>query len=122
MANEKMVTAQKAAMPAAAGIAAGDVGSTMAKAACLGVIRLDYDYPPAPGDIDHPQSFGYDVFYRVVPGLTFEMCQAGKMTPDVEKNFEEALDWLVAKGVTGITGDCGFMMYFQQLARRHTSK
>ena len=25
-----------------------------AAAACLGVIRLDYDYPPAPGDIDHP--------------------------------------------------------------------
>ena len=23
----------------------------------LGVIRLDYDYPPAPGDIDSPDSF-----------------------------------------------------------------
>ena len=45
-----------------------------AKAACLGVIRLDYDYPPAPGDIDSPDSFAYDVYYRVVPGLTFEMC------------------------------------------------
>merc|ERR1719502_2389545 len=44
------------------------------------------------------------------------------MTPQVEQNFEEALDWLNQKGVTGITGDCGFMMYFQQLARRHTSK
>lgn len=94
----------------------------MAKAVSLGVIRLDYDYPPAPGDIDSPDSFGYDVFYRVVPGLTFDMCQSGKMTPAVEKNFEDALDYLVNKGVTGITGDCGFMMYFQQLARRHTTK
>merc|ERR1719487_2402634 len=121
MANEKMVTAQKAAMPAAAGIAAGDVGSTMAKAACLGVIRLDYDYPAAPGDIDHPQSFGYDVFYRVVPGLTFSMCQSGRLTGDVEKEFCEAIDFLVGKGVSGITGDCGFMMYFQKLARMNTS-
>ena len=40
----------------------------------LGIIRLDYDYPAAPGDIDSPESFAYDVFYKVVPGLTFEMC------------------------------------------------
>jgi hypothetical protein len=93
----------------------------LAAAACLGVVRLDYDYPPAPGDIDCPKSYAYDVFYRVVPGLTFDMCQSGKMTGNVEKEFEEAIDWLVAKGVSGITGDCGFMMYFQALARRHTT-
>lgn len=91
-------------------------------AASLGVIRLDYDYPPAPGDIDSPQSFAYDVFYRVVPGLTFEMCQSGKLTPDVRMEFLEAVDWLDRKGVSGITGDCGFMMYFQELARTHTKK
>ena len=39
-------------------------------AVSLGVIRLDYNYPPAPGDIDHPGSYDYDVYYRVVPGLT----------------------------------------------------
>jgi hypothetical protein len=112
-----------AASPAAgprrkAGGGGGGGNAGMANAACLGVIRLDYDYPPAPGDIDHPASFGYDVFYRVVPGLTFSMCQSGTMTSEVEKNFEDALDWLCEKGVSGITGDCGFMMYFQQLARR----
>merc|ERR1719456_1815353 len=99
-----------------AGAAAGK-----AAAACLGVIRLDYDYPPAPGDIDSPKSFSYDVFYRVVPGLTFSMCQSGKLTPRVEKEFCDGIDWLVAKGVSGITGDCGFMMYMQQLARRNTT-
>ena len=30
-----------------------------------------------------------DRFYRVVPGLTFEMCQAGKMTREVEAEFVE---------------------------------
>jgi hypothetical protein len=29
--------------------------------ASLGVVRLDYSYPPSPGDIDHPTSFGYRV-------------------------------------------------------------
>jgi len=42
--------------------------------ASLGIIRLDYDYPPAPGDIDSELSFAYDVHYKVVPGLTFAMC------------------------------------------------
>jgi hypothetical protein len=91
-------------------------------AVSLGVLRLDYDYPPAPGDIDCPDSFGYDVFYRVVPGLTFEMCQKGKMTPEVEQKFIEAIYWMEANQVSGITGDCGFMMYFQPLARQHTKK
>ena len=91
-------------------------------AGSLGVLRLDYDYPPAPGDIDHPFSFAYDVFYRVVPGLTFEICQAGAMPADVEARFVEKVQELDALGVSGITGDCGFMMYFQALARRHTKK
>ena len=37
----------------------------------LGVIHLDYVYPPVPGDMDSPDSFDYPVYYRVVPGLTF---------------------------------------------------
>jgi len=43
-------------------------------AACLGIMRLDYDYPPAPGDIDCAESFGYDVHYRAIPGFTFSVC------------------------------------------------
>jgi len=90
-------------------------------AACLGVIRLDYDYPPAPGDIDHPDSFSCDVYYKVVPGLTFEMCQKGQMTKEVEKRFKQSIKWLVKeKNVNGITGDCGFMMNFQGFARKIT--
>lgn len=95
---------------------------TKREAACLGVVRLDYNYPPAPGDIDSPESYSYDVYYRVVPGLTFEMCQSGKMTDDVKVEFVDAIRYLEKKGVSGITGDCGFMMYFQALARQHTRK
>jgi len=84
----------------------------------LGVVRLDYNYPPAKGDSDCPASFGYDVFFRVVPGLTFEMAQAGKFTEAVERNFAEAIKYLELKGANAITGDCGFMMAFQVLARK----
>lgn len=30
----------------------------------LGILRLDYNYEAAPGDIDYPQSFKYKVIYR----------------------------------------------------------
>jgi len=87
----------------------------------LGVVRLDYSYPPAHGDIDCPASYGYEVLFRCVPGLTFEMAQAGKMTRGVEKEFKLAIKWLESKGVSGITGDCGFMMAFQPIAREIAS-
>ena len=87
----------------------------------LGVIRLDYDYPPAPGDIDSPDSFPYKVYYKVVPGLSFEMCQSGNLTEEVKDRFKESIQWLVnEKNVSGITGDCGCMMYFQEIAREIT--
>ena len=87
----------------------------------LGVLRLDYDYPPAKGDVDCPESFPYEVFYKVVPGLTFEMCQSGVLTDDVKENLINSVQWLVEeKKVRGITGDCGFMMYYQSLVREIT--
>jgi len=86
----------------------------------LGVIRLDYNYPTQAGDIDDPESFEYPVVYRAVPGLTFEMCMAGKMTPEVEEDFIAAIKFLDAQGVSVITGDCGFMLWFQEVASKHT--
>jgi len=81
------------------------------------VIRLDYNYPPAAGDIDCPGSYGYDVLFRVIPGLTFEMAQSGRMTRVVAEEFKKGITWLESKGASGITGDCGFMMAFQPIAR-----
>jgi hypothetical protein len=34
------------------------------------------------------------------------------MSAEVEKEFIEGIKWLENKGVSGISGDCGFMMYF----------
>lgn len=59
-----------------------------------GVLRLDYSYHPAPGDIDFPGSFSNPVIYRVVPGLTFATAQSGQLSPEVEADFVEAVKWL----------------------------
>ena len=51
------------------------------------------------------------------------MCQSGKMTPEVEAKFIEAIKYFDQEiKVDGITGDCGFMMFYQELARKHTEK
>merc|ERR1712176_236857 len=76
-----------------------DQSESKVEHASLGILRLDYDYPAAKGDIDHPDSFNYDVYYRAVPGLTFEMCQDGNMTKEVETCFLDAIEWLNQKGV-----------------------
>jgi hypothetical protein len=88
----------------------------------LGIIRLDYNYPASPGDIDHPGSFGYPVVYRVVPGLTFQMAQSGELTEEVDKEFENAIRYLAdEKKCCAITGDCGFMFWFGKRARAFTT-
>eukprot|EP00928_Gymnodinium_smaydae_P028431 TRINITY_DN2168_c0_g1_i1.p1 TRINITY_DN2168_c0_g1~~TRINITY_DN2168_c0_g1_i1.p1 ORF type:complete len:688 (-),score=120.66 TRINITY_DN2168_c0_g1_i1:340-2403(-) len=107
---------------AAAGTGGADNKPAKKNHPSLGVIRLDYNYPPAAGDIDCPGSYGYDVFFRVVPGMTFEMAQRGQFTEAVERKFAEGIKYLEQKGVNAITGDCGFMMAFQVLARKIATK
>ena len=88
-----------------------------------GVIRLDWHYHPVAGDVGSSDSFEYPVFYRAVPGLTFEVCQSGKMTPEIKEHFREAIRYLDQdKNVSVITSDCGFFMWFQEEARLFTSK
>ena len=86
----------------------------------LGILRLDYNYPPAPGDIDHPGSFNYEVLYRAIPGLTFDMCQSGNLTKEVIHECIESIRFLERHHVAGITGDCGFMINIQDLIKEHT--
>lgn len=38
----------------------------------LGIVRLDYTYPPAIGDADCPDSFSYETIFHCVEGLTFD--------------------------------------------------
>merc|ERR1712032_515295 len=96
-----------------------EVTGAACEVASLGIIRLDYDYETAPGDIDDPRSFDFKVHYRCVPGLTFEVCQSGKIDEKVEEEFFKAIEDLEKRKVCGISGDCGFMMWLQPKARQH---
>jgi len=93
----------------------------LAESACLGIIRLDYNYEASPGDIDHPDSFEYDVFYHCVPGLTFDKCMNNaEVEGKIKKGIDKAIEYLIdEKKVSGISGDCGFMMYYQDYIREH---
>lgn len=88
---------------------------------CLGVLRLDHDYPPVQGDVACPTSFPYPSIHRMVPGLTFTLCQQGHLDDNLNDAFVEAVRWLEQQGVSGITGDCGFMFHYQALVRDLTS-
>ena len=86
----------------------------------IGILRIDYDYPPAPGDIDHPNSYHYRTHQEIAKFLTFEAAQAGEpLTAKQKEHFDAAITRLEAiPGVVGITGDCGFLMNYQKEARR----
>merc|ERR1711937_57097 len=86
----------------------------------LGVLAIDYDYEPAPGDASHPDTYDVDTLHCRVTGLTFEMCQSSELTDEVRENFLDSVRWLEDQGVAGITSNCGFMAYFQDLARTVT--
>ena len=40
-------------------------------------------------------------------------CQKGELEAEVKANFEAAIKYLEEQKVSGITGDCGFMLWFQ---------
>ena len=49
------------------------------------------------------------------------MAQEGTLSPEVEEEFRLAIEFLAdKKKVTAITGDCGFMFWFEDKARGYT--
>lgn len=98
-------------------LASTKVKKNLAGKVKLGVLRVDYGYPPNPGDIDHPNSLNYPVVYRKVPGLLFEVAQAGTIDNRLTEAFKVAVEDLENLGVTAITGDCGFMANYQETVR-----
>lgn len=85
----------------------------------VGLLYLEYDYRGVQGGIDDQTALGYATRSARVTGLTFEKAKAGKLTPALEIAFEEAIDSLKKHGdLIGISGNCGFMMYYQNLVRK----
>uniref|UniRef100_A0A0G4G1J6 Uncharacterized protein n=1 Tax=Chromera velia CCMP2878 TaxID=1169474 RepID=A0A0G4G1J6_9ALVE len=100
----------------------GEGDATPSSKKVLGVLRIDYSYPPAVGDVDHPESYDYEVVFETVHGLTFEKCQSGVLEDWTLLAFQQAVGRLQERpDLVGITGDCGFMMHYQ-CAVRHIAR
>jgi len=106
------------------GAKAGAAAKPLDKATmpAIGILRVDYTYPPALGDAAHPNSYNYRTPHATWKGLTFEAAQAGEpLTPELHGAMKTAVAALEKDGVMGIAGDCGFLMSYQEEARAVTT-
>ncbi len=78
----------------------------------IGIILMDSDYPCPPGVPGNASTFDFPVRYRVVKGADMEHLI---YNPDqsLADSFLEAGRELVQAGVRAVTGNCGFMIFFQ---------
>ncbi len=78
----------------------------------IGIIMMETFMPFPPGSPGNATTFRYPVRYAVVKGATM-----GRVVfdpdPDVLPLLVEAGRELVREGVKAITGNCGFMIYYQ---------
>lgn len=83
----------------------------------IGILLLDSFMPFPPGDVGNATTFGFPVRYQVVKGASVERL-INQQDPSLIEPFIEAGRALVNEGVKAVTGDCGFMILFQeQLAK-----
>ena len=87
----------------------------------IGVLCIDYNYEPILGDVDCTNTFEHEMIYEKVSGLTFEKAQLGHLDDEITSNLKIAIRKLELSGCVGITGNCGFMMYYQIHIRRMTN-
>lgn len=78
----------------------------------IGVLMLDEPVPFIPGSVGNASSYDYPVLFYCVPGLRFDDVFAAD--PACARLLVEAARDLEARGVRGITGNCGFMVHFQR--------
>lgn len=80
----------------------------------VGILLLDAHMPFPPGDVANASTYRYPVIYQRVPGLATEVCLNG--APEFAEAVCEGARALAARGVRGISSDCGFMLQYQQAA------
>lgn len=79
----------------------------------LGILMLQTRFPRPRGDIGHPQTFGFPVLRRVVPGATPSRIVRGR-DPAALAPFVDAARALVAEGADAVTTSCGFLARWQR--------
>lgn len=91
--------------------------ATMQGKAKLGLLQLDYHFPPTFGDLEHAGTLNFETIARKVKGLFFEVAQEGSLAPEILESLAATIRDIEAEDVMGLTGNCGFMMFYQCFAR-----
>lgn len=82
----------------------------------LGLLMLQTRFPRPPGDIGHPQTFGFAVRRRVVPAATPQQVVGGLGQPAGQallQPFVQAGLALVDEGCQALSTSCGFLALWQ---------
>jgi len=79
----------------------------------LGLLMLQTRFPRPPGDVGHPQTFGFEVRRKVVQGATPERVVRGRDVAALQP-FIGAAHALVAEGCGAIATSCGFLAQWQR--------
>jgi Asp/Glu/hydantoin racemase len=83
----------------------------------IGILLLDSFIPFPPGDVGNASTYSFPVRYKVVKGASIERL-INQQDASLLEPFIEAGRELVKEGVKAITGDCGFMILFQERLAR----
>ena len=83
----------------------------------IGILLLDSFIPFPPGDVGNASTYSFPVRYKVVKGASVDRL-INQQDPSLLEPFIEAGHELVKEGVKAITGDCGFMILFQERLAR----
>lgn len=77
----------------------------------IGILMLDTFVPFIPGDVGNASTFPFPVRYQKIDGLTYQKLQEQK--EKALPQLIEAGQQLKKAGVRAVTGDCGFMIPYQ---------
>ena len=77
----------------------------------IGIILLENYIPFIPGDVANATTYNFPVRFQRVSGFTVDRIMNHDMT--ILDEILEAAKKLQAEGVRAITGDCGFMVLYQ---------
>ena len=78
----------------------------------VGIILMEIDMPFPPGTPGNPSGVPFPVTYALVKGATHEQ-MVRPDDPELAKAFVDAGWELVRQGVRAVTGNCGFMVWYQ---------
>jgi hypothetical protein len=79
----------------------------------IGILVLESNIPCIPGDVDNATTFVFPIRYEKIRGISMRDLLAHR-TPEMLESIMRACNSLLSEGVKAITGDCGYLAYFQR--------